>query len=106
MSQILQQNGKRYFNNLINKYSEAVSATVNRNCSSYQFTNIGDTICEVNGMRIYPGVPGVSLGDSRSISLHHMDVYRGNIEIAFIQPIGAAPLVEIVQLIYLLDERS
>jgi hypothetical protein len=106
MSEILQQKGKRYYNALRNTYSASDNVTVNKNCSSFQFTNIGDTICEVNGMRIYPGVPGVSLGDSRSISLHHLDVYRGNMEISFIQPLGVAPLVEIVQLIYLLDERS
>ncbi len=106
MAEILQQQGKKYWNTLVNKYSISGPVVFNKNCAAYQFTNLGDTICEVSGMRIYPGVPGVSLGDSRSIMLHRTDVFRGNIDIAFIQPVGVAPLVEIVQLVYLIDERE
>jgi len=73
------------------------------NCFAFMFTNIGDTTALVNGMVIFPSAtPLVSLGDSRSIAGHWMDLYKGNINVAFVQPVGAAPQVEIVQLAYVL----
>ncbi len=65
------------------------------------FTNIGDTIARVNGIVIFPSAtPLTALGDSRSVGGHLMDLYMGNITLAFNTPVGATPLVEVIQLFY------
>lgn len=96
---VIVRDGHRYYNNIVNIYTASKNVEVDRKCIRYQFTNVGDTIATVNGMIIYPGVPGTSLGDSRSISGFENDLYRGNIEVSFIVPIGVAPAVEIVQIV-------
>lgn len=81
-------------------YSEADSIIVLPNCFAIMFTNVGDTLAVVNGMRIFPSAtPTTALGDSRSISGHKLDLYVGNLNLAF-ENIQLAPLVEIVQLFY------
>lgn len=71
-------------------------------CTAYMFTNIGDTIATVNGMVVHPSLtPLTDLGDSRSISAHDGDIFVGRITIAFIQPLGANPLLELVQVYYI-----
>lgn len=68
---------------------------------AFMFTNLGDTICRVNDMVIFPSAtPATALGDSRSISAHLMDLYKGNINVSFANPGGASPLIEMVLLFY------
>lgn len=75
--------------------------TVSKGCFAFMFTNLGDTIATVQGMVIFPSAtPLTSLGDSRTIAAHELEVYTGNITLSFRAPIGAAPAVEIVQLYY------
>jgi hypothetical protein len=69
-------------------------------CNGFTVTNIGDTICTVNDQIFYPGVPGTSLGDSRSFGGNANEVYKGNIKVAFANPAGAAPQIEIVYKTY------
>lgn len=67
------------------------------------FTNLGSAICRVNGMVVFPSAtPATDLGDSRTISGHEGDLYYGNINVAF--EAAGNPLVEIVQVFYLLEE--
>lgn len=74
---------------------------------AYMFTNIGDTICRVNGMVIFPSAtPATSLGDSRSISGHMLDLYKGNLNVSFATPAGANPLIEMVLLYYTESEPA
>jgi len=89
------------YNMSVIPYAEATRITVVENCFALMFTNIGDTIAFVNGMIIHPSAtPATALGDSRSISGHKLDTYQGNIILSFQQPVGATPLVEVVQLFY------
>lgn len=91
----------RGYNMSVQIYSGSESVPVVPNCFAFMFTNIGDTIARVNGMVIFPNaVPGTGLGDSRSISGHLLDLYKGYITISLAQPVGVAPAVEIVQLFY------
>ena len=70
-------------------------------CFALMFTNLGDTIVTVNDMVLFPSAtPATALGDSRSIGGHWLDIYKGNISIKFIQPVGANPRVEVVQQFY------
>jgi hypothetical protein len=88
-------------------YSSAQQVIVVENCFAFMFTNLGDTTATVNGMTIFPSAtPATSLGDSRSLAGHLMDLYKGLLTLAFIQPLGAAPLVEIVQLYYVFPYRN
>lgn len=84
-------------------YSNAQQIPVVENCFAFMFTNLGDSIAWINGMVIFPSsTPATALGDSRSVSGHLMDLYKGNITLA-IQAGGVAPLVEVVQLYYALS---
>lgn len=91
----------RAWNMDVNTYIAGAPILVTQNCFAFMFTNIGDTIATVNGMVIYPGVPGTRLGDSRSVGAHLLDLYKGNITLKFL-PVGGEtdPNVEIVQLYY------
>lgn len=87
-------------------YSNAQQIPVVENCFAFMFTNLGDSIAWINGMVIFPSsTPATALGDSRSVSGHLMDLYKGNITLA-IQGGGAAPLVEVVQLYYAISSND
>lgn len=89
------------FNMSVIPYSEATRIPIVENCFAFMFTNIGDTIANINGMIIHPSAtPLTALGDSRSISGHKLDIFKGNIILGFALPLGANPLVEVVQLFY------
>jgi hypothetical protein len=80
----------------------AQQVPVVENCFGFMFTNLGDTAASVNGMLVFPSAtPLTALGDSRSIGGHLMDLYKGNLTVAFIQPVGVNPKLELVQLFYL-----
>jgi len=69
-------------------------------CFAFMFTNVGDTVANVNGMIIYPATVAGNLGDSRTISGHEGEEYKGIIRLAIDAPAGANPAIEIVQLLY------
>ena len=73
---------------------------VEKLCNGFTVTNIGDTICLVNDQTFYPGVPGVSLGDSRTYGGNEGELYKGVIKVAFQQPLGANPQIELIQKVY------
>jgi hypothetical protein len=79
-------------------YNQSGFITVIQNCNGFTFTNLGDTIAEVNGMVIFPSAtPLTDIGDSRSVGGNQNEVYTGNIKLSFRLPLGATPLVEIAQ---------
>lgn len=91
----------RGYNMSVVLYGSSQSIPVVPNCFAFMFTNIGDTIARINGMVVFPNFnPATGLGDSRSISGHLLDLYKGNITLSFGVPLGANPLVEVVQLFY------
>lgn len=99
--------GFRGWNISVQTYSRAGQINVVDNCFAFMFTNIGDTIAFVNEMVIFPSAtPATALGDSRSISGHWMDLYKGYMTLKFQAPLGATPLVEIVQLFYALPYQK
>ena len=74
---------------------------VERNCNGFSVTNIGDVIVKVNDQIFYPGVIGVSLGDSRTFGGNELDIYKGKIKVAFqVPPAGVNPQIELVQKVY------
>jgi len=82
-------------------YEQSQPIDVVENCFAVMFTNIGDTIARLNGMVIFPSAtPATSLGDSRTISGHWLDIFKGNLRLAFDTPGGANPQVEICQFFY------
>jgi hypothetical protein len=93
--------GSRVWNQSVVVYTKSTLVVRNDNCFAYMFTNLGDTIAYVNGMIIYPSTtPATALGDSRAISGHLLDLYKGDLNLVFKTPLGGAPAVEIVQLFY------
>lgn len=82
-------------------YDRTVKIPVVRNCNGFMFTNLGDTIASVNGMIIFPSpTPATDLGDSRSIIGNVGEIYSGFLDLQFQAPLGATPLVEVVQKYY------
>lgn len=98
----------RGYNMTVATYTGPKQVEVVDDCFAFMFTNIGDTIAFVNGMVVFPSsTPATSLGDSRSVSGHLMDLYKGKITVAFdaIAP-GTNPNLEIVQLFYVNPYRK
>lgn len=92
----------RPYNMAVQVYSENFYVPVADKCFAFMFTNVGSTPATVNGMVIFPSAtPLTALGDSRTISGHDGDIYKGNITLSFTPPIVAIPQVEIVQLYYI-----
>lgn len=91
--------GDRAYNMTVQTYTQSTQVTVQKGCFAFMFTNLGGANANVNGMVIFPPTGPGLLGDSRSISAHKSDIYKGNITLA-IDPAGPTPLVEIVQLFY------
>jgi len=92
----------RVYNMSVNNYYKPANVILQSNMFAFQFTNVGDVKAWVNGMVINPASnPATALGDSRSISAHLLDIYKGNITLSFDpNTTGTAPNVEIVQLYY------
>lgn len=91
----------RGFNIAVQVYTGNEYITVAKGCFAFMFTNVGDTDATVQGMIVHPSAtPLTTLGDSRTIAAHELEVYTGNITLSFRAPVGAAPAVEVVQLYY------
>lgn len=72
-----------------------------RNCNGFMVTNTGDVIVEVNDQIFYPGVIGVSLGDSKSFGGNYGEIYVGKLKVAFANPtLGVQPAIEVVYKVY------
>ncbi len=92
----------RPYNMIAQIYSENTYVPVSDKCFAFMFTNVGFTPASVNGMVVFPSAtPLTALGDSRTISGHDGDIYKGNITLAFIPPIIPIPQLELVQLYYI-----
>jgi hypothetical protein len=65
--------------------------------NGFTVTNIGDTAAMVNGMLIGPAIPPAVVGDSISIGGNENEQFVGHLTLSFVIPLGANPLVEVVQ---------
>lgn len=91
----------RGYNKTVQVYTQNEYIPVAKGCFAVMFTNVGDTTAELEGMVIFPSAtPTTSLGDSRTIAAHELEVYTGNLTLSFRAPVGATPAVEVVQLYY------
>jgi len=88
------------YNFSVAAYNSTQRVNVDPNCNGFTVTNTGDTIVRINDLILYPGVPGTSLGDSRTFGGNFGERYVGDIRIQFDQPLGANPLVEVIQKFY------
>lgn len=94
--------GDRLVNVTMNRYSISGSIPVVSLNNGFVATIIGDTAAQVNGRLMFPSLtPATVLGDSRSWVFNRDEIYTGSIEIIFLAPIGANPLIEIEQKFYL-----
>lgn len=95
---------KLLYNTSQNNYYTSQDIPREKNLNGFTFTNLGDTIAEVNGIVIFPSTtPATVAGDSVSIGGNAGEIYVGNIKLLFRTPVGAAPNVLIVQKFYLKD---
>lgn len=85
------------------QYSESASIDVVEKCFAMEFTNLGDTIVRVANITLFPSAtPATVAGDSQSLTDPNGGEYKGSaLQVMFVQPVNAAPLVEIIQLFYL-----
>lgn len=91
----------RKYNISVANYSTSQRVNVIKGCNAFAAVNLGDTIAEINGVPIFPSAtPATIRGDVFGIAGNENEVYRGNIQLSFRTPLGAAPLVAIVQQFY------
>jgi hypothetical protein len=82
-------------------YQESGSIITVPNVFAIQFTNLGDDIARLTNLIIFPSLtPATAAGDSRVISGHDLDLFKGSLYLAF-AGVGVAPLVEVTQFFYL-----
>lgn len=92
----------RGYNMVTDIVTSAQRIVVVKDCFSFMFTNVGDTIAFVNGLIVHPSTtPATSLGDSRTIGAHRLDLFKGSIIVSFQAPVGLNPKLEVVQLFYI-----
>lgn len=90
----------RAYNMAISFLDSPGKVPVVENCFAFMFTNLGNTNAFVNGMIVFPSAtPAASLGDSRTIGGHLMDLYKGDITVSF--GAGTTPRLELIQLFYI-----
>jgi len=53
------------------------------NCNGFIAVNTGDEIVTVNDQILYPGVIGVSNGESKTVGGNAGEIFLGNIKISF-----------------------
>lgn len=96
-------NNYRKYNFTVQILQKSDWYNVERFCNGFTVTNVGDTIVLVNDQIFYPGTIGTNLGDSRSYGGNEGEIYKGVIKVAFQQPVGANPQIELVQKVYVDD---
>jgi hypothetical protein len=92
----------RYFESVVN---ESKWFEVERYCNGFTVTNIGTDTVTVNNQIYFPGVPGVSLGDSRSFGGNENEIYVGRISVSF-AGLAAIQQIEVVQKVFILTEEE
>lgn len=94
------------WNLVTNIYRASASVIVIRGCNGFIATNLGDTAVLINGQTLFPSAtPATVLGDSVSVFGNKGEIYGSQqIIVQFVQPLGAAPAVEIVQKFYTVFE--
>lgn len=70
------------------------------NCNGFTIRNLGDTIVNVSGITVFPALVVGTPGESVSIGGNLGEIFIGRLTIKFQAPIGANPLVEIIQKYY------
>lgn len=91
------------YNISVNFYNAGNQGFINiqKNCNSIMVTNLGDTIATINGIVLFPSAtPATVAGDTLEITGNELDSFKGNLKLAFNFPVGASPLVQIVQQFY------
>jgi hypothetical protein len=74
--------------------SEPSKVEVDSRCNSLIFINTGTTIATVNGITLYPGVPGTSNGESLSIPGNKGEKFFGRIDVNFPSGPGSVTIIQ------------
>lgn len=88
----------------INVRTYAASGNIPRSrySNGYVATNLGTGVVRVNGQTLFPSAtPATVAGDSVSMIGNVGEVFKGTIDLEFVVPTGATPLVEIVEKYYI-----
>lgn len=94
------------FNLVSNDYITSQKVKVQLGCNAITYTNLGDTIVTVNNITLFPSAtPATVAGDSISIGGNLGEIYKGDINVKFLLPLGAAPRLQIIQKFYILFEE-
>lgn len=75
------------------------------NCNGFIAVNTGDDIVRINDQVLYPGVPGITIGDSVTYGGNFGELFIGQIKISF-DGVGANPQVAINQKIYITNNNE
>lgn len=90
------------FNIVTNQYRASAKIVVERGCNSVQVTNLGTSTVQINGVTLFPSAtPATVAGDSISFGGNLGEIYKGDLNLVMVLPLGATPLVEITQKYYI-----
>lgn len=90
------------YNVSVSRYTKATSVQRMELCNAVQVNVIGDTNVLFDGKLLFASAtPLTDQGDSLTIGGNEGEIYYGNIDIAFVTPLGANPLVEVIQKYYI-----
>jgi hypothetical protein len=74
-------------------------------CMDLLFVNLGDTQARINGIILLPYIAVGLAGSSFSITANKNEFFTGQLNLVFDDPIGSAPLVQVVQRIKVKSNR-
>ena len=91
-----------FFNVVTNQINISQKVKVEKGCNSFQVTNLGTSVIRVNKITLFPSAtPATVAGDSITFGGNLGEIYKGDINITFVLPVGATPLAEISQKFYI-----
>ena len=101
-----QQPALRRYNIDVLRYAASVDIQRPKLVNGFTVTNLGDTPFLINGKILFPSAtPATAQGDSMSFGGNEGEIYIGKMTLAFIAPIGAQPICEVVYKTYLEEDQ-
>ncbi len=91
----------RDYNISVSDYNASQWVNVIKGCNGFTVVNLGDTIVQINGITLFPADdPTTDQGDSLSVGGNEGEIYKGNMKLSFMDPVGSSPKVTIIQKFY------
>lgn len=103
----LVKDGRNEYDYSTQVYTQSGNPKRVRNCNSFTARNLGDTPVLINDIILFPSsTPATAAGDSATFGGNDDEIFVGKISIAFVQPVGVNPRIEITQKYFIFDKGT